>query len=87
MNEKIEEISRQSIIELRANNKDLPALDSFTIEKILSLRADYDKKFAELLIKECARIADKEQDFYDVHNDGELNCNIGVVIKEHFGVK
>lgn len=45
------------------------------------------EKFAQLIVRECAAIAKDSQDFYDEHNDGVCNDDIGALIKHAFGVK
>ena len=45
------------------------------------------KKFAELIIKECAKIAEDIQKFYDDYNDGVVNTEISTMIEEHFGIE
>ena len=48
----------------------------------------FDKqKFAQLIVKECADIAKDTQDFYDEHNDSQVNTEIWTMIKLHFGVE
>ena len=48
----------------------------------------FDKeKFAELIVRECAKIAEDTQKFYDEHNDSQVNTEIWTMIKEHFGVE
>ncbi len=59
MNERIKELSRKAVISMRAEKTDLPPLEENVIKKILELREEYDEKFAELIIKNCADIADE----------------------------
>ena len=48
----------------------------------------FDKeKFAELIVRACADIAKDTQDFYDEHNDSQVNTEIWTMIKLHFGVE
>ena len=48
----------------------------------------FDKeKFAELIVKECANIAEDIQTFYDKNNDSVVNTEIWTMIKLHFGVE
>jgi len=44
-------------------------------------------KFAELVVRECAKIAEDTQKFYDEHNDSQVNTEIWTMIKQHFGVE
>ena len=51
---------------------------------------DFQEKFAELLIRECAEIADKSNQGSKSSNEGTefyYNADIGDKIKEHFGVE
>jgi hypothetical protein len=49
--------------------------------------AIYNEKFAELIVRECAKIAEDTQKFYDEHNDSVVNTEIWTMIKLHFGVE
>jgi hypothetical protein len=44
-------------------------------------------KFAVLIVEECAQVAKGIQDFYDEHNDSQVNTEICTMIKLHFGVE
>ena len=76
MNERI----RQLALQARAwvNNTDNVSPD---IEYVFYKDA-YDKKFAEMIVKECA-------DFADEHNDYSEGVTLGVgrALKKHFGVE
>ena len=78
MNERIRELTRQAVIAMRAEKTDLPPLDSVVLDKILELREEYDQKFAELIVKECAEVA-----HCNFHVDG---LTLGGILKEHFGL-
>jgi len=45
------------------------------------------ENFAQSIVKECAKIAEDTQKFYDEHNDGVVNTEIWTMIKLHFGVQ
>ena len=50
----------------------------------------FNKKFAELIVKECVEIADKSNQGSKSSNEGTefyYNADIGDKIKEHFGVE
>jgi hypothetical protein len=51
------------------------------------LEVKFEEKFAELIVKECAKIAEDTQKFYDEHNDSVVNTEIWTMIKLHFGVE
>ncbi len=65
MNERIKELAKQT-------TKELIGMSPY--------RARWQEKFAELLVKECAHIAAKNQ-------AENMDWNISEIIKEHFGVK
>jgi hypothetical protein len=75
MNERIRELSEQAGITTN--------IDTDYFEKDMNKWVDYySQKFAELLIRECADIA--EVHFYQAH---DMGWNIAEIIKEHFGVE
>ena len=45
------------------------------------------EKFAELIVRECAKVAKDIQTFYDENNDSQVNTEIWTMIKQHFGVE
>jgi hypothetical protein len=49
--------------------------------------SDEVQKFAELIVQECAKVAEDIQKFYDEHNDSQVNTEIWTMIKVHFGVE
>ena len=65
MNERILELARQANV-----------LESQHYDNELEIQ-----KFAELIVRECARVAEKA-----VHNDNEFRCMYDI-LTEHFGVK
>lgn len=73
MNERIRELSKQ-------------AWESVSVQDALNDEAfeQYDKKFAELIVRECAEVADKE---YNVPGCGYITKTKGMRIREHFGVE
>lgn len=80
MNERIKELSRQAVISMRAEKTDLPPLEENVIKKILELREEYDKKFSELIVKECVSVCNGLGDWCDPGTTAEQ-------IKKHFGVE
>ena len=76
MNEKIKLLAEQA--RAWVNNTDNVSPD---IEYVFYKDA-YDKKFAEMIVKECA-------DFADEHNDYSEGVTLGVgrALKKHFGVE
>ena len=76
MNEKIRELAEQA--RAWVNDTDNVAPD---IEYVFYKDA-YDKKFAELIVKECACFADEHNDF----SEG-VTLGVGRALKEHFGVE
>jgi len=94
MNERIRELTRQVVIAMRAEKTDLPPLDSVVLDKIMELREDYDKKFAELIVKECADLIDNKEiitaaqtydDVFVASYNAREECSNQ--IKQHFGVQ
>ena len=69
MNERIQELMKQSMVEYQFDLRFSP------------------EKFAELIVRECAKIAEDTQKFYDEHNDSQVNTEIWTMIKLHFGVR
>ena len=49
--------------------------------------ADGVDRLVELVIRDCAKIAEDTQKFYDEHNDSVVNTEIWTMIKLHFGVE
>jgi hypothetical protein len=49
--------------------------------------ADGVDRLVNLVIRDCAKIAEDTQKFYDEHNDGVVNTEIWTMIKLHFGVQ
>ena len=82
MNERIRELAEQAGFFVLSDDKIyIPT----TSEEI----TDCQIKFAELIVRECARIAKKEQEYNDGH---EIHVNIDYCILhefglQHFGVK
>ena len=65
MNERIQELAKQAGLEMCGCGCDMPTRQS--------------AKFAELIVQECATIADKDS--------SEPCASYGKLIKQHFGVK
>ncbi len=85
MNTRLKEISRQIIVDMRAKRKDLPPLDDVVLNKIMELREEYDKKFAELIVQECLNVIECSR----IEGD-EGVCLVGATkykINQHFGVE
>ena len=73
MNERIRTFERESHIDVYALSK-----DRVKWEAVL-------EKFAELIVKECAQVADAERP--SVLGCGYITKTTGMRIKEHFGVE
>jgi hypothetical protein len=80
MNERIRELAEQageeavkSVPFFRTGRCQIPSWVNVFIEV-------RDKKFAKLIVKECAHIA-------EVNQAENMGWNIGEIIKEHFGVE
>ena len=79
MNQQMQELYNQSMTAHRIENR--PG-DVFT----KSFRAELDaNKFAELIVKECAEIADVERP--NSIGCGYITKTKGMLIREHFGVE
>jgi hypothetical protein len=80
MNERIIELAKQAGLELSTVLKDyVTPIKSITIEQ---------RKFAELIVKECAQIAKDTQDWYADNNpSGIVNTDISAKINHRFGVE
>jgi len=77
MNEKIKQLAEQAGA--------IEAKDITNIPRALSLNGEEIEKFAELIVQECAKIA-------DVERPSSLGCGYitktkGMLIRERFGVK
>ncbi len=79
MNERIEELKKQAWEYTMAVHDGLvvppPEKPVWPVDEV------YEEKFAELIVKECAVIANKAE-----NNDTEIRCMYDV-ITEHFGVE
>jgi hypothetical protein len=87
---RVKELSRQAVIAMRAEKNDLPPLEEVVLQKILELRTEYDKKFAELIVKECMTIAKNWEDQLEKANSLNESDAVGIVayrIARQFGVK
>ena len=71
MNERIRELAEQARYEA----------------SLADCQETYDEKFAELIVRECAKVAKDIQTFYDENNDSQVNTEIWTMIKQHFGVE
>lgn len=67
------------------NIKELVIEATADAQSVYGWSNEYFEKFAKLIVKECARIADAERD-YSV-GCGYVTKTSGTLIKEHFGVK
>ena len=74
MNKRIKKLAKQAYEDVIKNTP------SFLVTKEL-----YEQKFAELIVEECAEIADVEQP--NSLGCGYITKTKGMLIKEHFGVK
>ena len=74
MNQRIRQLAEQAV-------NSIPDHVDFDIPDV------FKQKFAKLIVKECAKIAEDTQKFYDEHNDSVVNTEIWTMIKLHFGVE
>lgn len=82
MNERIRDLLKQATKEVWGNNdyNGSPEFEGYEVDQ---------EKFAELIVKECEKVAKDRSWYYDAPSCGWRNpinhvCN---VMKEHFGVK
>ena len=73
MNERIKELAEQA--EQYANEQN----DKYGAR----FKTEYDKKFAELIVRECAKVCRDQPNVYALKADRD-NC--AIAIEEHFGV-
>jgi hypothetical protein len=73
MNERIQQLAKQALKQPDTDNDGLTIFDN-----------DELKKFAELIVRECATIADIEKS--NLAGCGYITKTKGMLIKEHFGV-
>lgn len=92
MNERIEALSRQAAIDLRAMKEpDLPPLEEEMLNRILKLRHDYDQRLAELIVQDCLKTI-SDQTTEDTNEDFREGFSHGrklawLEIRRQFGVK
>ena len=69
MNEKLQALRRQAVItssnKIRAESG-TSEIDEDAIQRILELRVEFDKTFAELIIKECIDLMKESQAEFDL---------------------
>ena len=76
MNERIRELNLKAISHILNGNNPDGDVD------LMYIPAEFTKKFAELIVKECVKAADE---WYQYHN--EIQWDPGEHIKQHFGVE
>jgi len=86
MNERIRQLSEQAHRSTADELAHLQRVHNRTYD-LNESAAIYNEKFAELIVRECAKIAEDTQKFYDKHNDSVVNTEIWTMIKLHFGVE
>lgn len=80
MSDLINNLSRAAAVALRAERGDLPPFDDQVLNNVVELRAEYDRKLVELVVEECAKLADE--------GFGSAHFGLGVsgkMLKDHFG--
>lgn len=81
MNEKLKELAHQAGLEFATNSVDMPIIVAIKEGKLADPKAGLEK-FAELIVRECAEVAN------DHNSEAEgITLGVGRVIKEHFGVE
>jgi hypothetical protein len=75
MNERIRELYEQARLQAKSIDADLDPQGWMDL---------YHQKFAELIVKECARIGELKEQGYE---DYDPNLSVGWYMKQHFGVE
>lgn len=78
MNERIKELAEQARLHARKHVSDDVSLGYH--EKAGVFQQQFESKFAELIIRECSRIA-------KVNQAEDMGWDIGEILLEHFGVE
>ena len=83
MNERIKELRNQVDVDMHLHNlEDFRAMSGcFGLEGGNKIVDDYLEKFAELIVRECAKVANRAE-----NAETEIRCMYDV-ITEHFGVE
>jgi hypothetical protein len=84
MNERIRQLERQAMISVLNGNDPDGDVDRMYIS------AEFTKKFAELIVRECISMADKESERYS--NLDQEYCSMAMdnyreLVRKHFGVE
>lgn len=78
MNERTKQLAEQADLYARSDNS------SMLFE---NWKKRYTERLTELIVQDCAKVAEDIQTFYDEHNDSVVNTEIWTMIKLHFGVE
>jgi hypothetical protein len=79
MNDRIKELAEEAVLSASATYSQGP--DEIWLK-------EYNKKFAELIVKECAQACINEGKTYAVESAGQYQSNLyATAIKKHFGVE
>ena len=78
MNERTKQLAEQADLYARSDNS------SMLFE---NWKNRYTERLTELIVQDCAKVAEDIQTFYDEHNDSVVNTEIWTMIKLHFGVE
>lgn len=81
MTDIIKNLSRAAAVAVRAERGDLPPFDNQVLEKVVELRAEYDRKLVQMVVETCAEIAD--EGFGSAHFGMGVSGNM---LKDHFGL-
>jgi hypothetical protein len=90
MNERIRELARE------AERQVYPVTSLYNEDSTPRLNSEFEKKFAELIVRECIAKAEEEAERYlgfpnlenaDVYAYANAMYNYQELLKEHFGVK
>ena len=81
MNERFEQLKRRAVAEADTSHIDFDNMSHTEIQMLGDIAVE--KKFAELIVKECVKIA-YQNDIAKFTRDG---YTIGLAIEQHFGVE
>jgi len=88
MNERIKELAEQAEKWICTTNFEGMPEDNMTYDEL------YNKKFAELIVRECARPLillgremDKDAEFYKYHSKEVIATHMYIRLEKHFGVE
>ena len=79
MNERIKELEKQSLDYFWSLDDSVRTTDTFTAN------SEFTKKFAELIVRECAKVLTQHGTYFS--GEGEPYHYAASLIEEHFGVE